>query len=857
VRARARWGQWRAARRELGEQNDWAGLVPALVLLVALVALDVLTGHESVLTVAFVLAPFVSAFAGGRWATAVTAALALAATAAAGTWNNDFGSTDYWIRFALVTFGGAFACFAATSEAEARRSMRRFQLLNEVAGVADGSMPLARTLGAITEVVVPELADICMIDAIGDNRVERAAVRARGEDREEVERRLREREPSLPQGIVEGAPELEPRFIPEMDEESLRMLAHDGTDLEFLRSLAPTSTITVALISRGRRVGALTLIMRDPSRRTYQRQDVRFARVLADRVAVALDNAGLFSDLQSIERRMDSVMEVLDEAVVLHDRSGNALFANDAAARMFGFESPGEMLALTRESRRELFDIYDETGNPLEDERLAPIRAMRGEEPGSQTLRMILRRTGDELWLRARSQRVPGPDGKTLYVVTAFEDVTELKEAEFAQTLLARTGELLTISNDYAETVERLAELPVPQLADWCSIFAPRADGTLSQVALAHGDMERREIVDTILAEYPLYASDDTGVAQVLRSGEAIVLERIDPLLDRMARDEQHRKMLDQLRFGSVMIMPMVISGRVIGTINFVNDADRRPFDDFDRDLAERFAVRAAVALENARLASDRAEIASTLQRGLLPPPLPEIEGWSAAALYRPAGAENDVGGDFYDAFRLESGWMLVIGDVTGRGASAAAITAQARYTLRTAAAITSDPLVALTALNRALLSGVEPALCSVAAIALRDNTSHVAELVVAGHPPPLLVGPDRVAEASGTGPVLGAFADARWALDACRVEDGEQLVVFTDGVTEAMGPGGRFGDARLREKLLGTTSPGTAVQRVEAALEEFTAGTLNDDAAILAVTPAPTVPDPAGRGLVAELLAS
>jgi PAS domain S-box-containing protein len=822
-----------------------------------LVALDAVTGNESVLTVSFLLAPFLSAFAGGRWSTAVTAALALSLTAAAGIWNNDFGATDYWIRMMLVAFGGAFACFAAASEAEVRRSMRRFQLLNEVAGVADGSMPLARTLGAITEVVVPELADICMIDSVGDGRVERAAVRAAGEDREEVERGLRERPPSLPEGIVEGTAELEPRFIAEMGEETLRMLAHDEQDLEFLRSLAPRATITVALVSRGRRVGAITLILRDPSRRAYRRRDVRFARVLADRVAVALDNAGLFSDLQSVERRMDSVMKVLDEAVVIHDRAGNALFANDAAAGMFGFESPAELLGLSREGRRDLFDIYDETGDPMDDAALAPIRAMRGESPGVQTVRMILRRSGTELWLRVRSQKVPGPDGNPLYVVTAFEDVTELKEAEFAQTLLARTGELLTISNDYAETVERLAELPVPQLADWCGIFAPRADGTLAQVALAHRGIERKEMMERVVAEYPLYSSDDTGVAEVLRSGEAIVLERMEPFLDLVARDERHRRMLAELRLGSVMIMPMRISGRVIGTINFINDADRRPFDDFDRDLAERFAVRAAVALENARLASERAEIASTLQRGLLPPPLPEIEGWSAAALYRPAGSENDVGGDFYDAFRLESGWMLVIGDVTGRGASAAAITAQARYTLRTAAAITSDPLVALAALNRALLSGAEPALCSVAAIALRDSTSHVAELAVAGHPPPLLVGSERVTEAAGTGPVLGAFADASWALDACRVEDGEQLIVFTDGVTEAMGPNGRFGDERLREMLVGTDSPGTTVQRVEAALEEFTQGSLIDDAAILAVTPAPVVPDPAGHGLVAALLAS
>ena len=134
-----------------------------------------------------------------------------------------------------------------------------------------------------------------------------------------------------------------------------------------------------------------------------------------------------------------------------------------------------------------------------------------------------------------------------------------------------------------------------------------------------------------------------------------------------------------------------------------------------------------ALALDNAGLFSDlersereRAEIAETLQRGLLPPPLPHIPGWSVAAMYRPAGAENEIGGDFYDAFRIAGGWMVVIGDVTGRGAQAASVTALARYTLRTAAALTGDPVVALESLNRELLTAAAASLCSVAAMAHR-----------------------------------------------------------------------------------------------------------------------------------------
>jgi serine phosphatase RsbU (regulator of sigma subunit)/ketosteroid isomerase-like protein len=232
-----------------------------------------------------------------------------------------------------------------------------------------------------------------------------------------------------------------------------------------------------------------------------------------------------------------------------------------------------------------------------------------------------------------------------------------------------------------------------------------------------------------------------------------------------------------------------------------------------------------------------RAEIAETLQRGLLPPSLPHIPGWSAAAMYRPAGAENEVGGDFYDAFPVEGGWMVVVGDVTGRGARAASITAQARYTLRTAAVLTGDPLLALATLNRALLARRDSALCSVAALALSEDPRQPVRIAVAGHPPPLLVDGEAVAETVAPGPLLGAIAEAEWRLEQIRVEPGQQLVVITDGITEAAGAEGRFGERRLRTELAGATSPVLAVQRLEGALHAFTAGRLDDDAAILAIS--------------------
>ena len=143
----------------------------------------------------------------------------------------------------------------------------------------------------------------------------------------------------------------------------------------------------------------------------------------------------------------------------------------------------------------------------------------------------------------------------------------------------------------------------------------------------------------------------------------------------------------------AVMMVPMVAGGRVIGVISFVSAESGRRFAQADLELAEELGRRAGTAVENARLYRERSHIAATLQRGLLPEELPAIPGLRLASLYRPAGEENLVGGDFYDAFPTAAGWMLLVGDVTGRGAEAAALTGQARHTLRTAGMLLGDPV--------------------------------------------------------------------------------------------------------------------------------------------------------------------
>ena len=283
--------------------------------------------------------------------------------------------------------------------------------------------------------------------------------------------------------------------------------------------------------------------------------------------------------------------------------------------------------------------------------------------------------------------------------------------------------------------------------------------------------------------------------------------------------------------------------GRVTGALTLGVAWSGRHYRPDDARFTRVLAGRIALALDNAGLFSDlgrseraRAEIAETLQRGLLPSPLPHIPGWSAAAMYRPAGAENEVGGDFYDAFPVAGGWMVVIGDVTGRGARAASITAQARYTLRTAAVLTGDPLVALATLNRALLARRDSALCSVAALSLSEEPLQPVRLAVAGHPPPLLVDGEAVTETGAPGRCSAPSPMPAGTWSTSRSSRGSSWSWSPTASPRPAAPDGRFGEERLHAELAGATSPVLAVQRLEGALHAFTEGVLDDDAAMLAI---------------------
>lgn len=432
-----------------------------------------------------------------------------------------------------------------------------------------------------------------------------------------------------------------------------------------------------------------------------------------------------------------------------------------------------------------------------------------------------------------------------LAVVCAWLAVVLLLRARRAQRRFELLGGVAAVSESpgsLEETFERICELLVPEIADLCMIDLIE-DGEVERVAVCAAEGAPAGAVERLRSRRPSlpgWMADGENGSLRPRFYERMGEEELREL----ARDEDDLAFLRSLGMRSAITLALQARGRVKGTLTLAVGWSGRRYRRDDVRFTWILSGRVALTLDNCGLFADleraeaaRTEIAETLQRGLLPPPLPHIPGWSLAAMYRPAGAENEVGGDFYDAFPVADGWMVVIGDVTGKGARAASITALARYTLRTASALADDPRVALATLNRALLARQDTSLCSIAALKLNEDPRKPVRIAVAGHPPPLLVDGDRVSAVAVADPVLGAFADGEWRIGERLVDAGQQVVMFTDGVVEAGGSEGRFGETRLRGELAGAGNPALAVQRVEGALRDFAAEGLEDDVAVLAVS--------------------
>ena len=444
-----------------------------------------------------------------------------------------------------------------------------------------------------------------------------------------------------------------------------------------------------------------------------------------------------------------------------------------------------------------------------------------------------------------------GPAGEVQGRAWYYRDITEakrierrLRDNEQWLAFIAEATLILSETFDYRTELERLAQLAVPLLGDWCAIHIVEDDGDLTPVAVAHVDPELLDTVREYEERYPIDPNGTTGVPAAVRTGQSILYEEItDDMLVAGARDEEHLAFVRRLDFRSAMVVPLICRDHVLGALTLVAAASGRRYTKEDLRLAKDLAVRAAFPIDNARLYQERARVAQTLQESLLPPDLPEIPGTELAARYHAAVETAEVGGDFYDLFEAGARtWGVALGDVSGKGVDAAAVTSLARHTLRAAALSSRRPSDILAILNTALFEQTEhDRFCTAVYGVLRPRFGRIEVTVAcAGHPPPYIVRSNGTVEAlSCVGTLLGIVESMELADTTVELGFGDKMVFYTDGVIEARSEDGRmFGETEFERLLAESATRGVAAAAdlITNAVIDFQSGRPRDDMALVVV---------------------
>jgi PAS domain S-box-containing protein len=539
--------------------------------------------------------------------------------------------------------------------------------------------------------------------------------------------------------------------------------------------------------------------------------------------------------LAGSEERLAVILDSLAEAVTIRGLDDHLIYANRAALARLGFDSAEALRAADPRALMRDYETTDEHGRELRMDDLPSVKLLRGEQPRPLMLRAVNRVTGEEQWSLLKATAVRDGAGEIEAAVTIIEDVTGPKRTSLRMEFLAQVGDVLASSLDHQQTLRNVAGLAVPQIADWCAVDLFTEDGAREPVAIAHSDPAKLRTAARLREYEPERLDPERGLGLLLRTGESQLYTDIpDEMLVSAAVDQEHLDLLREVGMRAVLVVPLTIRERTIGALTMVDAESGRSFDAGDVEFAEQIAARAALAVESARLYSERSAIARTLQESLLPEAVPEIPGWELATLYRPAGQETQVGGDFYDFWELEDEWLMVVGDVTGKGVGAAAVTSLVRHTARAASEFDSRPGQVLARIDAALRRRPTVSLCT--ALCMRVSADG-ATLAIGGHPPPLRVSEDGVSEIGEHGTLLGALARTRWPETRVQLSPGDTLVAFTDGVTDTVGEAGaRWGTERLQAVLAGARGldPSAIAARLVAALDEFQVGAQADDTAVV-----------------------
>ena len=630
--------------------------------------------------------------------------------------------SDADVRAAMTVAGLAAAAVGTASVYdEQKRLAENRRLISQASEQLASSLDYETTLSNVAALVVPGLADWCVIDILGeDGSIQRLAVAHKDTAKVKRARNLIETlplDPDAPRGSPAVIRTQTAELVPEIDDAALEARFGDRPQLlAELRNLGVHSTMTVPLVVRRRALGAITFVSAESGRR-YSDDDLAIAVDLARRAATAVDNALLYRDALLKESQVRFLAEagsVLSElldydatlarlaqlavprfadwcivdvvedaeikrvAVVADDDVKQAALEELQAHYPPTWDSPQPAARALREGEPVIFEEFDSDTLPqtVVDDR--HLRIMQTLDPHSAVALPLLAR-GEKVgaitfaWSQSKhrySERdLPLMEDLAARAALAVDNA-RLYARERATgdqlAFLAEMSSLLASSLDYETTLENVAQLIVPQFADWCAVDIVAEDGSIQRIAVVHKDPEKEQWAHRSRDFHPPDPDEPEGAARVVRTGEPVLYRRItDDLLQHSARGPDNLRVLRELGMASAMVVPMKARGRTLGALMLVSSDPKRLYDDDALTFAEHLGRRSATAVDNAliyRRSEQRAQAARALAfvgDGVL---LVDEEGivriWNAAAEVITGLPERDMLGRRVE--QALTGWAAI-----------------------------------------------------------------------------------------------------------------------------------------------------------------------------------------------------
>ncbi|MGD9735594.1 MAG: SpoIIE family protein phosphatase [Solirubrobacterales bacterium] len=561
----------------------------------------------------------------------------------------------------------------------------------------------------------------------------------------------------------------------------------------------------------------------------------------ADQLAAFIEHRRTLAQVAVGEQARQHLAEVVrssGDAVISKDLFGIVTTWNPAAERMYG-HSAEEAVG------RHISFIVPEDHKNEEMEILERIR--RGERLETYETERI-RADGSRIDVSLTVSPIITPSAGPVGASVIARDITAEKRRRRAQEFLVAASRLLDTSLDVEQTARTIVATAVPELAEICVIDFLREDGSYGDSVVAGADPAAAARLEEIRRSSPLDPGSEHPVARVMRADRPMIWRNLKApeVIEQVAQNDDHRQLIDDAGYNSAAVVPLIARGRKLGAVSFLHASRDLRYDEDDLIFLGELGDRAAMALDNARLYSERTRISESLQRGLRPPRPAPVPGLAIEVVFEAAGEGIEVGGDLYDVLPTEDGCWVLIGDVAGKGTDAAAVSVALRHSVRGLTREIKEPEEVLARVNELLLAGSslnDFATAMLLRLWREETGAWRATVASAGHPPAVHLG------AAGTrllggGTVLGAWEDAFVHSHEVELGGEEAIVLCTDGWLEA-GPVGTHAEpeelARLASSLARLELP-ELTARLRADAIRRGGGALRDDLVILALRP-----DPAG----------